>query len=74
VLNNVNLGAIISAEIRPRVERLVRQADANNDGHLTTSEFSRFLADVVRKLEEAEASTGSTARATVASGPTAVKD
>jgi hypothetical protein len=55
VLNNLNVTALLKSEFAPLVDRVVKRADANGDGHLSKSEFSEFLADVVRKLELADA-------------------
>jgi hypothetical protein len=55
VLNNLNVTALLKSELAPHVDRIVARADANRDGHLSKSEFSEFLADVVRKLELADA-------------------
>lgn len=59
MLNNLNVTALLKSEIAPAVDRQVKRADTNRDGHLSTSEFSQFLADVVRKLELADAATAS---------------
>ena len=55
MLNNLNVTALLKSELAPHVDRLVKRADTNSDGHLSKSEFSVFLADVVRKLELADA-------------------
>lgn len=51
MINNMNLGASIASELAPRIDRLVKQADGNRDGCISTSEFSTFLADVLHKLD-----------------------
>jgi len=60
VLNNLNVTALLKSELAPHVDRLVKRADTNGDGHLSKSEFSVFLADVVRKLELADAEKAAT--------------
>ena len=55
MLNNLNVTALLKSEFAPHVDRLAKRVDANGDGHLSKSEFSEFLADVVRKLELADA-------------------
>jgi len=64
VLNNLNITALLKSELAPHVDRLVKRADSNGDGHLSKSEFSEFLADVVRKLELADAEKASAADVT----------
>jgi hypothetical protein len=54
VLNNLNVTALLKSEFAPHVDRLAKRVDTNGDGHLSKSEFSEFLADVVRKLELAD--------------------
>ena len=61
MLNNLNVTALLKSELAPHVDRLVKRADSNGDGHLSRSEFSEFLADVVRKLELADAEKASAA-------------
>jgi hypothetical protein len=63
VLNNINVAALLKSELAPQVDRLVKRADTNGDGHLSKTEFSEFLADVVRKLELADAEKASAAPA-----------
>jgi hypothetical protein len=60
VLNNLNVTALLKSEFAPHVDRLAKRVDTNGDGHLSKSEFSEFLADVVRKLEleDAEVAAG----------------
>ena len=53
--NNLNITALLKSEFAPQVDRLAKRIDTNGDGHLSKSEFSQFLADVVRKLELADA-------------------
>ena len=59
MLNNLNVTALLKSELAPQVDRLVKRADSNADGHLSKTEFSEFLADVVRKLELADAEAAS---------------
>ena len=61
MLNNLNITALLKSELAPHVDRLAKRADSNGDGHLSRSEFSEFLADVVRKLELADADKASAA-------------
>jgi hypothetical protein len=55
VLNNLNVTALLKSEFASHVDRLAKRVDTNGDGHLSKSEFSEFLADVVRRLELADA-------------------
>ena len=64
MLNNLNITALLKSELAPHVDRLATRADSNGDGHLSKSEFSEFLADVVRKLELADAEKASAADVT----------
>ena len=64
MLNNLNITGLLKSELAPHVDRLVKRADSNGDGHLSKSEFSEFLADVVRKLELADAEKASAADVT----------
>ena len=61
MLNNLNVTALLKSELAPHVDRLVKRADSNGDGHLSKSEFAEFLAGVVRKLELADAEKASAA-------------
>ena len=54
MLNNLNVTALLKSEFASHVDRLAKRVDSNGDGHLSKTEFSEFLADVVRKLELAE--------------------
>ena len=55
MLNNLNVTALLKSEFASHVDRLAKRVDTNGDGHLSKTEFSEFLADVVRKLELADA-------------------
>ena len=55
MLNNLNVTALLKSEFASHVDRLAKRVDSNGDGHLSKTEFSEFLADVVRKLELADA-------------------
>jgi hypothetical protein len=54
VLTNLNVTALLKSELTTHVDRLVKRADSNGDGHLSRTEFSEFLEDVVRQLELAD--------------------
>ena len=47
--------AATSSERSPLIEQLVRRADADRDGQLTTAEFSAFLEGLVQSLDRDQA-------------------
>jgi hypothetical protein len=51
VINHIDLKALVASDLAPQIDRLVRKADANGDGCVSSSEFSEFLADVLERVQ-----------------------